>query len=163
MFCYHSSHSTLPFYHIGTPQNVNERSRLQLFDHGCDAFTTILVGILNASCMLYGSSPWTVLNTTLNFNVFFLAQWEEYHRGVLNVNNGWIGLTEGQILQFSMMLSVAALGPELWWNDIPGLPEGWQARFAVLVPMAATTIMLSLQTFLRVVFGGTVLTKKEDR
>jgi len=69
----------------------------QLFDHGCDAFTTILVGILNASCMLYGRSFWTIGNTMLNFNVFWLAQWEEYHSGILNCNNGWIGLTEGQV------------------------------------------------------------------
>jgi hypothetical protein len=43
----------------------------------------------------------------LNFNVFFLAQWEEYHTGELNTNNGYIGLSEGQFAQFAMMLSVA--------------------------------------------------------
>ena len=27
--------------------------------------------------MQYGGSPWTVFNTVLNFQCFFLAQWEE--------------------------------------------------------------------------------------
>ena len=60
----------------------------QLFDHGCDAFITTIVGVFNASCMQYGGGSWTVVNTMLNFNVFFLAQWEEYHTGELLTNNG---------------------------------------------------------------------------
>jgi hypothetical protein len=51
--------------------------------------------------MMYGATSFTVLNTVLNFNVFFLAQWEEYHSGVLKINNGWIGLTEGQVSERS--------------------------------------------------------------
>lgn len=52
----------------------------QLFDHGCDAFTTNIVGNLNCHCMQYAGSPWTVFNTVLNFQCFFLAQWEEVRR-----------------------------------------------------------------------------------
>lgn len=90
----------------------------QLFDHGCDAFITNVVGVFNASCMQYGTGAWTVLNTMLNFNVFFLAQWEEYHTGELKTNNGFVGLTEGQFAQFAMMLSVAVFGPESWQQKV---------------------------------------------
>ena len=115
--------------------------------------------------MQYGSSSWTILNTVLNFNVFFLAQWEEYHTGQLNTNNGLFGLTEGQFAQFGMMFSVAVLGPGSWQvplstllpSAVANLPLvgsfiALEIRHAVLLPMAAITLMLAFQSFVRVVF-----------
>lgn len=99
--------------------------------------------------MQYGSSPWTVLNVMLHFNCFFLAQWEEYHTGVLNINNGTFGLTEGQLAQMIMMLSVAVLGPEAWTTPVPGLPGVVEARHFALAPMGATMCLLAAQTVWR--------------
>ena len=54
-----------------------------------------------------------------------------------------------------MMLSVCLFGPDAW-KDTTSVPfiTGWEPRFAVLVPMAATTLMLSFQTFFRVIFNA---------
>ncbi len=153
----------------------------QLFDHGCDAFITNIVGIFNASCMQYGSTSWTILNTMFNFNVFFLAQFEEYHTGELNTNNGFIGLTEGQVAQF-FMLSVTLLGPASWQvplasilpetlTTLPSLPTflasylDLEIRHAVLVPMGAVTFMLAIQGLVRVFFTvrQSKLKSKADR
>jgi len=69
-----------------------------------------------------------------------------------------------QILQMSMMLSVCLFGPDAW-KDTTSVPfiTGWEPRFAVLVPMAATTLMLSFQTFFRVIFNAVNLKTKEER
>jgi ethanolaminephosphotransferase len=136
----------------------------QLFDHGIDAYITNLIGLLNGCCMQYGAGYHTILNTLFNFNCFFLAQWEEYHTGVLNINNGYFGLTEGQLAQMAMMLSVAILGPQSWAdNNFPFTNIPW--RYFALIPMGSITAILALQSIYRVFFSvrQSKLLAPEDR
>ncbi|GMH86381.1 hypothetical protein TrST_g5551 [Triparma strigata] len=121
----------------------------QLFDHGCDAFITNIVGLMCNVCLGYGSGGWSVGNVILNFNVFFLAQWEEYHTGTLNTNNGYFGLTEGQLAQIATMIS-CAVDRGMWSLVVPGF--GMEAKYVLLVPMTVITCSLAVQSTIRVLF-----------
>ena len=100
-----------------------------------------------------------MFNTVLNFQVFFLAQWEEYHTGILKTNNGVFGLSEGQFAQFAMMGSVAILGPESWQVPLPIV--NMQLRHLALIFMALITFMLAWGAFMRVRYAKPL--KKKDR
>jgi hypothetical protein len=88
-------------------------------------------------------------NVILNFNVFFLAQWEEYHTGTLNTNNGYFGLTEGQLAQIATMIS-CAVDRGMWSLVVPGF--GMEAKYVLLVPMTIITCSLAVQSTIRVLF-----------
>lgn len=61
------------------------------------------------------------------FFAFFMGQWEEYHTGLMNTNNGYVGITEGQIVQMAILLVTAAHGAEAWDWTLFTLPmvRGW--------------------------------------
>lgn len=56
------------------------------------------------------------------FFAFFMGQWEEYHTGLMNTNNGYVGITEGQAVQMLILLVTAALGGEAWDRTLFTLP-----------------------------------------
>jgi len=58
---------------------------------------------------------------------------------------GFFGLTEGQVAQMAMMLSVAILGPESWQENVPLLPFEIQWRYFALIAMGLITFMLAFQ------------------
>jgi len=84
----------------------------ELFDHGCDAVSVALIGITISSTLQlgYGWEVFTIL--VANYVVFYLAQWEEYHTGVLEL--GYLNVTEAQLLVMSAYLWTAYQGPQ-WW------------------------------------------------
>ncbi len=44
--------------------------------------------------------------------VFYMAQWEEYHTGTLNWSNGYMGVTESQLIQMGLFVITACFGEE---------------------------------------------------
>lgn len=86
------------------------------------------------------------------FFAFFMGQWEEYHTGLMNTNNGasdlcrracvrrrpvsrppcdamhtharagYVGITEGQVVQIGILLVTATLGAEAWDWTLFSLP-----------------------------------------
>lgn len=56
------------------------------------------------------------------FFAFFMGQWEEYHTGLMNTNNGYVGITEGQGVQILILLVTAGLGGEAWDRTLFTLP-----------------------------------------
>jgi hypothetical protein len=76
-------------------------------------------------------------------------------------------LRSAQLAQMLMMLSIACLGPGLWHVPVEhsvfdAFGGFLQLRHLVLFPMAAVTMLLAVQSVLRVVVGGRTLTKKAD-
>lgn len=55
----------------------------QLFDHGCDCINLIGMHALGATCLGLGPCHWTILLLVSIYVPFFVAQWQEYHTGVL--------------------------------------------------------------------------------
>jgi ethanolaminephosphotransferase len=88
-----------------------------LFDHGCDAFNTGLLGALISNIVLQsgGASVTSYLVWVLACATFFLNTWEEYHinKFVLPAVNG---PNEGLLIIQLSYLATAYYGPGIW-ND----------------------------------------------
>lgn len=86
----------------------------QLFDHGCDAICTVF-NVLSAAATCQagaGLRPYIALSSVSI--AFYLAQWEEYHTGVMSCGNGFYGVTEGQLTLVAVHLAAAFIGPDFW-------------------------------------------------
>lgn len=70
----------------------------QLFDHGCDALSSTILGLgLVQAVKVGGGWECSVLMITIYVS-FFLAQWSEYTIHLMRTNNGYVGVTEAQLL-----------------------------------------------------------------
>eukprot|EP01094_Clydonella_sp_ATCC50884_P004226 TRINITY_DN13298_c0_g1_i1.p1 TRINITY_DN13298_c0_g1~~TRINITY_DN13298_c0_g1_i1.p1 ORF type:complete len:417 (+),score=124.24 TRINITY_DN13298_c0_g1_i1:110-1252(+) len=101
----------------------------ELFDHGCDAMATVFIGVAIATMLRFGTHPWLFLVLAVcACLLFFLAQWEEYHTGVMFL--GHVGVTEFHLLTEALFFATFWFGPELWWSELPVI--GLELRFAVV-------------------------------
>ncbi|KAJ0408743.1 hypothetical protein P43SY_001967 [Pythium insidiosum] len=91
----------------------------QLFDHGCDALCTVF-NVLSAAATIQVGASWGTFVALSSVSVaFFMAQWEEYHTGVMSCGNGYYGVTEGQLTLVAAHLVTALLGPGFWQYSLP--------------------------------------------
>lgn len=94
----------------------------QLFDHGCDANSTILSYHLWAQALQFGKQPiFFVIITCLSTN-YMTGQFQEYYTHVLDTNfAGIIGVTEIETITYVSIIANAATGyriNELLLQDI---------------------------------------------
>lgn len=88
----------------------------ELFDHGCDALTTIFVGLSVACTIRIGSQPLVFLLIIMMLVPFYTTQWEEYFTGTLVL--GYIGVTEGQLVTLAIYLVAAIFGTDLYLASV---------------------------------------------
>lgn len=95
-------------------------------------------------CAVLGVGP--TANVMIIFciveGVFYMAQWEEYHTGTLNWSNGYMGVTESQLIQMGLFVVTACFGEECWTfllfgyeackNNSGTVYEGMMVRYDVL-------------------------------
>jgi ethanolaminephosphotransferase len=85
----------------------------QLFDHGCDAVSmccfAMLGGLITRSSV---DSPFFLAFFFSSLIAFFLAQWEEYWTGVIDL--GVVGVTEGQMFGMSLYVVACFWGSEVF-------------------------------------------------
>jgi ethanolaminephosphotransferase len=72
---------------------------------------------------------------------FYLAQWEEYHTGVMSCGNGWYGVTEGQLSLVMIHIMTAIIGPGLWAIKLPFIP--FTTTDALVVLLVASNVVLA--------------------
>eukprot|EP01114_Cavostelium_apophysatum_P006180 TRINITY_DN17423_c0_g1_i1.p1 TRINITY_DN17423_c0_g1~~TRINITY_DN17423_c0_g1_i1.p1 ORF type:complete len:388 (+),score=67.11 TRINITY_DN17423_c0_g1_i1:90-1253(+) len=98
-------------------RRTNNASPLgELFDHGCDAVTTSLLGLTLAGTMQLGAG-WLSYIVLLSMLVaFYLAQIEEYHTGTLEL--GKVNVTEGQLMGMGIFALTGIMGPHFWVQDL---------------------------------------------
>jgi phosphatidylglycerophosphate synthase len=96
-------------------RRTNSSSPLgQLFDHGCDALSVHLL----LACMS-GSFGMTC-NTTTAIGIlgvklpWVLAQWEEYHTGIMLYGNDYYGVLEANYSIALVHILTAIFGPGIW-------------------------------------------------
>lgn len=88
----------------------------ELFDHGCDAMSTTLIG-LTLACTLRLGSGWFFFAVTLSsYCVFFMAQWEEFQTGVMEL--GYMNVTEIQLLICGFYAACYVWGSEFWVGEV---------------------------------------------
>uniref|UniRef100_A0A061QV84 Ethanolaminephosphotransferase n=2 Tax=Tetraselmis sp. GSL018 TaxID=582737 RepID=A0A061QV84_9CHLO len=86
----------------------------QLFDHGVDALAVHLV-LLNLLCTFGAGTTWMTPTLLVSIKVpWLLAQWEEYHTGLMLYGNGWWGVLEINYGVAAMHFLSAALTPSFW-------------------------------------------------
>jgi len=127
----------------------------QLFDHGCDALSVHLL-LANLCCSL--GLPCGVLSTVGVLGVklpWLLAQWEEYHTGVMLYGNPYFGVMEGNYSIAAVHLLTAALGPRFWhWPLVTTGPTGTLSlRDAAILVLTAVGGTLQVSGQLARVFG----------
>ena len=76
----------------------------QLFDHGCDAWSTIFMIYTPMQVFRFGTNFAFFQYFFLLMVGFYTANWEEYHTDVLRTSLNGFGLTECQLLMISMLL-----------------------------------------------------------
>jgi len=84
----------------------------QLFDHGCDCLASIAHTSQAVAVVAPGGTLLGLLAGTLFQFGFFLAQWEEYHTGVLQTSAGPVGVTETQYFLMLASLGGGLIGHE---------------------------------------------------
>lgn len=153
----------------------------QLFDHGCDAMNTVLICTVLAGAWRLGDHPWLMLNTLFNiFFAFFMGQWEEYHTGLMMTNNGrdylvdfiqlfclnngnlasrayagFVGITEGQVVQIMILFVTALGGAEAWDLTVLSLGNMRLTLKAVCMTWGSVlTFWVSACSVCRVLFSG---------
>mmetsp|Transcript_6585 Transcript_6585/g.17056 ORF Transcript_6585/g.17056 Transcript_6585/m.17056 type:complete len:382 (+) Transcript_6585:531-1676(+) len=92
----------------------------QMFDHGCDALAVHLV-LLNICCSIDAGMSWLTLTLVTAIKVpWLLAQWEEYHTGVMLYGNGYWGVLEINYGVALLHFISAAFGPDVWKTNLAG-------------------------------------------
>eukprot|EP00026_Physarum_polycephalum_P010452 Phypoly_transcript_10616.p1 GENE.Phypoly_transcript_10616~~Phypoly_transcript_10616.p1 ORF type:complete len:370 (+),score=45.47 Phypoly_transcript_10616:110-1219(+) len=109
----------------------------ELFDHGCDAVTTV-VGAITLGCTLGVEKTLFLVAVMLMMLAFYFAQWEEYYTGTLTL--GYIGVTEAQISAMVIYALSAALGP-VWWDNVIHI-AGWSVRYGSIPFLVSAASMI---------------------
>ncbi|XP_066525661.1 cholinephosphotransferase 1 [Hoplias malabaricus] len=102
-------------------RRTNSSSALgELFDHGCDAVSTVFVAVGTCICAGIGAYPdWMFFCGFVGMFMFFCAHWQTYVSGTLRF--GIVDVTEVQIAIIIMYLMSAFGGVSLWQTTLPVL------------------------------------------
>lgn len=115
----------------------------ELFDHGCDAMTTVFMGLSLACTMQLGTGWFSFFVTLTGYAVFFMAQWEEYFTGTMDL--GYMGVTEIQLMVIGFYLVDFFSGPAFWLQEFTVAGYTFPYNFAptVFVLLGTTSTMAS--------------------
>uniref|UniRef100_A0A8B9HW93 Cholinephosphotransferase 1 n=1 Tax=Astyanax mexicanus TaxID=7994 RepID=A0A8B9HW93_ASTMX len=102
-------------------RRTNSSSALgELFDHGCDAVSTVFVAVGTCICAGIGEHPnWMFFCGFVGMFMFFCAHWQTYVSGTLRF--GIVDVTEVQIAIIIMYVMTAFGGVSLWQTTLPVL------------------------------------------
>lgn len=93
----------------------------ELFDHGCDAVSTVCVTISVACALSLGTHPnylfYFFIHTT---GLFYLAHWQTYCSGTLIFNK--MDVTETQVGAMGIYIAAGVLGPQFFLTQIDVFP-----------------------------------------
>lgn len=85
----------------------------ELFDHGCDSMTQVLVTLNLCYAMQLGLHVNFVFTTVvISVAMFYAAHWSTYCTGYLKFSR--FDVTEAQMIVISILLLTAAFGPGIW-------------------------------------------------
>ncbi|CAF0722032.1 unnamed protein product [Brachionus calyciflorus] len=92
----------------------------ELFDHGCDAISTVFVAIAFTVGLQFGEDPWTMFSMVfLAMGAFYTAHWQTYVTGSLKF--GTIDVTEAQCTIYLIYLFNSFFGNSIWFYKLPVL------------------------------------------
>lgn len=99
-------------------RRINAKSPLgQLFDHGCDSFSTALFVVQMLACTKM-ECPYMNLSAYLGYiTIVWCSNICEHFTGIMNTSLGQFGVTEVQFFQMALLLLTAVGGME--WMKLP--------------------------------------------
>ncbi|XP_078423788.1 cholinephosphotransferase 1-like isoform X1 [Cetorhinus maximus] len=132
-------------------RRTNSSSPLgELFDHGCDSFSTVMVGLGSCLAVRLGSdSDLMFFCCFIGIFMFYCAHWQTYVSGSLRF--GKIDVTEAQICIMLIFFLSAIGGGTLWDYQIPVL--GLRVKMLPVFGIIAGAIY-SCVNYFRVIFSG---------
>lgn len=134
-------------------RRTNSSSPLgELFDHGCDSVSVVLVIVSLCITLQLGFSPDLMYFECFTaMFIFYAAHWQTYCSGTLKF--GYVDVTEGQWSVIALFLVTACFGPSFWSAKVPLF--GVQLKLVpVLIGVAGAFV--AIQSYFRVIFiqGG---------
>ena len=140
----------------------------ELFDHGCDSLSTVLVSLATAATLGVGHIPYMMMFQCFTASaLFYIAHWQTYVTGtylyITSCNNNYIfpcfsgqmkfgkfDVTEAQLITMLLMLVSGSFGTGFWgWKLLGFLPLRW-----IPLMFATVTAFLTLpSTFNNILFG----------
>ncbi|KAK3525670.1 hypothetical protein QTP70_004316 [Hemibagrus guttatus] len=133
-------------------RRTNSSSALgELFDHGCDAVSTVFVAVGSCICAGIGAYPnWMFFCGFVGMFMFFCAHWQTYVSGTLRF--GIVDVTEVQIAIIIMYLMSAFGGVSLWQTTLPGL--GIKLQVFPILGIIGGFLLSTYNYFLVILSGG---------
>jgi phosphatidylglycerophosphate synthase len=91
----------------------------QLFDHGCDSFSTsfLILSISQATKLGADKETFFVMVTTVSV-IFWISMWSEFHTKVLKTHVFNIGIAEGQLIMQSILILTGIFGQNFWVKPV---------------------------------------------
>lgn len=123
----------------------------ELFDHGCDSISNLVLGVAGACAMSMGylNPYWMLSYCFLGTFLFYIAHWQAYVTGRMRF--GHVDATEAQFTMMAVMLLTGMFGTQFWSSKVFGFLS---LRLCPLV-LGTVFAFLSLPaTVNRVLFGG---------
>eukprot|EP01135_Chromosphaera_perkinsii_P002929 Nk52_evm40s230 gene=Nk52_evmTU40s230 len=90
----------------------------ELFDHGCDALSTVLYFMTCATSLQLGATVYSLTFFSAFIGAFYFSHWHAYVFGYLEF--GVMDVTEAQIAIMSAQMINYIWGPEFWLEDMFG-------------------------------------------
>lgn len=120
----------------------------ELFDHGCDSISTVLVALAFAITMQMGEHPWVMTFMCLSsYFTFYFGHWSAYVTGTLQF--GMFDVTEVQVTTYLGFLATGILGPEIWTLSVCNMPMQ-----LVMANMLAAGCVITYVRFSQVILNG---------
>lgn len=114
----------------------------ELFDHGCDALSTLLQIVTIIAATQLGNTIWGFTVMIIIHATFFFAIWEQYYTGVLRLS-ALTGPTEALLTAITINLLTGVYGHNLWTLDLIEY-FNLQERFPFQLPLNQVTVVWSV-------------------
>uniref|UniRef100_A0A6B2L7B8 Uncharacterized protein n=1 Tax=Arcella intermedia TaxID=1963864 RepID=A0A6B2L7B8_9EUKA len=116
----------------------------ELFDHGCDALTTVFLSLVTATALKVGSGPLIYLNVVGLMGTFFLTAWDTYFNGILDL--WYINVTEAQFFGMIIQLLPFAYGPNFFLTTVQIGAYTLTLGQLMLIPSTLTTLFFCVSS-----------------
>lgn len=90
----------------------------QLFDHGCDSFSTVFAALSVLGTVRFGISVASFMLIAILQMQLFMYTWWELHFHEYRCYTGVTGVTEGQLVMMGMNLVSLVFGPEIFTTSL---------------------------------------------
>ncbi|KAI3382094.1 hypothetical protein SNEBB_006368 [Seison nebaliae] len=133
-------------------RRTNSSSPLgELFDHGCDSISTVVVIVALAAVVQMGDySKLTALKCGLVMSVFYIAHWQTFVTGCMKFYK--VDVTEAQWGIIGCCLATWLFGQSMWSLKIPIM--NCDLRFLPFMTIVCTSASMIRSNSWNILFGG---------